>query len=157
MEEGDSVTLSLPRFHTGVGNLASDDVHILPSLKWRGEWTEGAQGLHCIPCTKSRVLILLNLKGVYNVNEPYSDSLIILTVKDGHSFVSGESVSLTIGEATGLKLHCGIGPLERKHKLSSIASGGTVVIAETPFDTVVEVGGGCFQDCRYHHQSAYVP
>ncbi len=105
----------------------------------------------------SRVLILLNVKGVYDVDEPYGDSSIVLTVKAGHSFISGESVSLPIGEATGLKLHCGIGPLERKHKISAIASGGTVVIAEMPFDTVVEVGGGCFQDCRYHYQSACVP
>ncbi len=56
LEEGDTVTLLLPRFHTRVGNLVPEDVHILPSLKWRGEWTEGALGLHCMPCcTKSLV------------------------------------------------------------------------------------------------------
>ncbi len=113
-------------------------------------------GVHCVPCNEPCVLILLNLKGVYDVNEPYSDSLLVLTIKDGHSFSSREPVILTIGEATGLKLYCGIGPLERKQKISAIAGGGMVVISETPFDDVLEVGMGCFRDCRYHHQSVYI-
>jgi hypothetical protein len=125
---GDTITVEMPRFYTGTGiapggNIAAMDVR--PSLKWAGSWTEGS----------------------YNKDNPFSDSVLVLTVNSGYSFTSMEAITVILSISNDLKLYCSIGPNSLLFSIAASAAGSATVISAMNFEGVVQVGSGCPTDC----------